>query len=132
MAKAKLEILNIKEVTGDLEKLKGTIPKAAIALHREHEEIMTTAKLRTPVDTGTLRASGHVKPVSIEKSAIVSIGGFGGAAKEYAIYVHERIVSRSGKPVFHKVGRAKFYESAILDAVPELTTRLANRIKGML
>jgi hypothetical protein len=58
-------------------------------LKLEAELIMTKAKKLTPVDSGTLRASGHVKkPVITRKTAKVLLG-FGGAASAYALAVHE-------------------------------------------
>lgn len=73
----------------------------------EAEAIMTDAKLRTPVDTGTLRASGTVKSdlrmVANPKAEL----SFGGAAAGYALIVHERM------DVYHPVGEAKFLENAM-------------------
>jgi len=99
---------------------------AAGEIQAEHELIMTEAKLRTPVDTGALRGSGHVQPTVREGTALVSRGGFGGPAAPYAVYVHENLTAR------HPVGRAKFYESALVEAAPGLPDRLAARIRARL
>lgn len=53
--------------------------------------VMTPSK-RTyvPVDSGTLRASGFIeKPVIILGSKAKVVMGYGGAAKSYALIVHE-------------------------------------------
>lgn len=120
-------IANIVPVTAKLRSiLDSGIRSAAAALNQEHELIMTSAKRRTPVDTGALRASGHVKQPVIKHGAITSEGGFGGSAAPYAIYVHERLDVR------HPVGQAKFYESALLDGLVGMDDRLAKHIKAHL
>jgi hypothetical protein len=97
---------------------------AAAAIRIEHERIMTTAKQRTPVATGALRASGHVQPTRVDAGGrLVSVGGFGGPAAPYAVYVHEDLTAR------HPVGQAKFYETAVLEAQSGLADRLAAHIR---
>lgn len=98
-------------------------PAAARALRMEHEEIMTKAKARTPVETGALRGSGRVEPSEIQGSQIVSRGGFGGAAAPYAVYVHENLAAH------HPVGQAKFYESALTEAERGMADRFAKELE---
>ena len=74
------------------------------ALYRQGEQIMTEAKLQTPVDTGNLRASGHVQAPTRTAGQVVVQLGFGGVAAPYAVYVHENM------QVHHPVGNAKFLE----------------------
>lgn len=88
---------------------RGIIPVLSATLNQEHEIIMTLAKERTPVDTGSLRSSGVVFPIKLIRRSIISKGGFGGSAAPYAAIVHERLDVR------HTVGRAKYYESAVRD-----------------
>lgn len=59
------------------------------ALWLEAELIMTDAKKRTPVRTGTLRASGFVERPKITGKRIRVEMGFGGPAAKYARYVHD-------------------------------------------
>jgi hypothetical protein len=124
------------EITERLRKLKGaTIQHAANALHTEHELIMTAAKKITPVEFGTLKGSGHVVPVAITNRAVISEGGFGGAAEDYAIIVHERLTSKSsGRPIQYSVPGTgpKFYETPWVKAIPRMEDRLAKRIKRVL
>ena len=102
-----------------LARLNGQIPQVLGAvLYREAEGIMTVAKTRTPVDTNALRKSGTVfPPVTTATGAKVTLG-FGGAAKAYAVYVHENMTAR------HPVGQAKFLESAVNDARNGMEARL--------
>lgn len=89
-----------------VEKATAVPKRAASLLLVEGEVIMTDAKMRTPVDTGTLRASGMTTLVDKGSTPKVELS-FGGAAGAYAIYVHERL------DVYHPVGEAKFLENAV-------------------
>ena len=103
------------------------------------ETTMTKAKRRTPVDTGALRSSGHVQPPKREGTELHVLFGFGGPAGAgnlgetndepvgYAVYVHEDLTAR------HKVGQAKYLESAVNDMrakYPDIIRRaLARRLR---
>ena len=122
--------------------------KLALGLFEVANEIMTDAKLRTPVDTGALRASGHVQRPVTEGQAVSVTLGFGGDPSDavgittrgmqgpvqpghvltrrgdrepqnYAVYVHEDLTKR------HPVGEAKFLENAMLAKAPHLESQLA-------
>jgi Bacteriophage HK97-gp10, putative tail-component len=95
------------------------------ALRQEAEIEATECKNRTPVDTGTLRASIHV--VGPERSSaygriircwIVA----GGAAERYALIVHEDLEA------FHKYGQARYISSVIEESAPYLLARVLARI----
>jgi hypothetical protein len=95
---------------------------AARALYQEAQIEMTEAKARTPVDTGVLRASGHVGfPERKGRLLFVSMS-FGGAAETYAVIVHEDLEA------FHKIGQAKFLESVLNESMPYMAARIAKRI----
>jgi hypothetical protein len=126
----------------------------AAALRTEHELIMTQAKRNVPVDLGTLRASGVVLPTVREGNFLVSRGGFGGAARAYAVVVHEgrrpgarmppveairgwlRRVGGDEQmafPVARSIGRRgtrplKYYETPLLEAARGMGGRLAASI----
>lgn len=102
------------------------LPIIAAALNEQHESIMTLAKERTPVDTGALRASGHVVPPRIIARSIQSIGAFGGTAAPYAIIVHENLTA------FHRVGRSKYYQSAVQDRTSKIGPAVRNAVRGYL
>lgn len=100
--------------------------EAAAALFLVAEIIMGQAKVLCPVDTGTLRNSGYVKPPVIEGNSITVVLGFGGAAKEYAIYVHENLNA------VHPVGQAKFLSTPLNDALPNVASDVRNFVKAKL
>jgi hypothetical protein len=104
--------------------------RVAAALFLEANVEMTEAKKRTPVDVnyaggrkpphpGQLRASGTVHPPERTKKGWSITLSFGGAAQDYAVYVHEIIDN------FHPVGQAKFLESTLNESRPYMTARLA-------
>lgn len=93
------------------------------ALRAEAEIEMTEAKRRTPVLTGALRASGHVTGPRMAGRVVEVVMGFGNASVDYAVKVHEMT------NVFHRNGQAKYLESVLLESVPYLAQRVANRIR---
>lgn len=101
----------------------------AASLYYEAELMMTEAKRLTPVDTGALRASGIVEQPVIGLGGFgsdVSVRlGFGGPAAPYAVYVHENLDPN----VQHKVGQAKFLETAVLNGVVGLAERIADSMR---
>lgn len=99
------------------------LPALAIAVQQEQEAVMTVAKERTPVDTGALRGSGTVLKPKIGTTSVTVEAGFGGAASEYAVVVHERM------GVNHPVGQAKFLESAFLERVKDIPKNIAERVE---
>ena len=147
--RATLEIKGLEQMTARLRALATVAPRAAgAALYREGERIMTDAKQRTPVDTGALRASGHVLPPTQTMNGIEVILGFGGPAgignqgetnKDdvgYAVYVHEDLTASHEKKLskkeaakrgsaFGDIGEAKFLEKAIMAAAPGFAERVA-------
>lgn len=99
-------------------------PVAARALLAEAEAIMTRSKEEyVPVDTGVLRASGHVNPPDIHGDDVSVSLGFGGAAKDYAVIQHERLDYK------HTVGGPKYLERPLLEATRGLAERIGKVIK---
>lgn len=117
------EVGGTQALTLRLERLARDFPdEVARALYAEAQEIRTVSMRRTPVDTGTLRASHMVSEPTIQGNTIEVRIGVGGPAAPYALYVHENLSAR------HGVGQAKFLESAVLEAMPTLARRIAARI----
>jgi len=87
------------------------------------ERVMAEAKARTPVDTGTLRASGHVAPPDVGASLVKVVAGFGGAASDYAIVQHERLDFN------HPSGEAKFLERPFLERAKMMPRSLARGVE---
>src|ERR1051326_2084753 len=105
----------------------------AKTLYRDAEEVMTTAKEETPVDTGALRASGHVQLRVIEGTTVSVEIGFGGPAGAgnvggetnkddvgYAEIVHENLDAH------HSVGKAKYLEDPVRAAQPQIAQDLTD------
>lgn len=122
-----------------IDRLQGLVPAvakhAAAELYVSAEEVMTSAKEETPVDTGNLRASGHVAEPVIEADTVSVTLGFGGPAGAgnqggetnsedvgYAQFVHDDLSAH------HPVGNAKFLESPLLAAVPQIKENVAGAI----
>ena len=121
------------------------IPAAANGLYQEAELIMTDSKRNyVPVDHGVLRASGHVLPPVIEGNEISVHLTYGGAAKAYAVAIHEHLSAYSpwswrraeskGRPVkFSPSGRGpKYLELPFLAAARGLIARLGARMREAL
>lgn len=92
--------------------------------YREGEGIMAVAKSTfTPVDTGALRATGHVSlPQSDGRSVTVQLG-FGGPAAPYAFYVHENLEAH------HPIGSAKYLEIPFRQSMQGFSRRLGQAVR---
>tara|TARA_Y100000310_G_scaffold85390_1_gene82254 strand:+ start:5185 stop:5607 length:423 start_codon:yes stop_codon:yes gene_type:complete len=132
----KVPVTGNRSLKNKLDKAKGAMRPRIIGqvLRVEVEKIMTEAKRQTPVDTGALRASGHVQGPGRLMGNIEVIGGFGGPAGvgenqdhvDYAVTVHEDLTAN------HTVGNAKYLENAWLSALPGLERRIASRVHSLL
>lgn len=98
----------------------------AAAAVEEQEQVMSVAKSRTPVDTGTLRGSGTVLPPEVSGTRVKVVAGFGGAASAYALVQHERL------DFHHTSGQAKFLESAFLERAMVMPRTLAAGVERAL
>lgn len=119
-----VEVTGVKEVLANLGLVgRRSITEVAKGLFAEAENVMGSAKELTPVDTGALRASGHVQ-LPVEKQGEVSVTlGFGGVSTPYALKVHEDLA------VFHPNGEAKYLERPFLAAIPGMDQRIGERIR---
>jgi hypothetical protein len=136
-----LTLKNGPEFLASLRKLsEGQKMAARKELRRIGEEIMTAAKLLTPVDTGALRSSGHVQD-SFDGGAYTVTLGFGGVAGAgglrrgrsgrrasagdqvgYAVKVHEDLYAH------HPEGQAKFLEDPLRGETPDILPRIKRAI----
>lgn len=118
-----MKLRGVDAMRAKIRKIAANLPnKVGAALYREAEIEMTESKKRVPVDTGTLRASGMVSEPVKENGQISVTLSYGGAAKDYAIPVHENLEA------FHPVGQAKYLESVLNESRPHMLERLANRL----
>lgn len=97
----------------------------ANAMNEWCEDTMTLAKERTPVDGGTLRASGTVEPPVYSGDVVTQSLGFGGAASAYALEQHERL------DFAHATGQAKFLESAVNDREAKLVAMVKKAVRDV-
>ncbi len=101
-------------------------------LKLEAELIMTKAKNLTPVDLGTLRASGHVKNPVITRNTARVLLGFGGAASAYALAVHEHPSRHSPRSwqggVSFTSGGPKYLERPVKEARKGFGRRVARHL----
>jgi len=82
------------------------------------------AKSYTPVATGKLKDSGYIEKRNSASGGINVVIGFAkGGNPDYAAIVHERV------DMFHRVGRAKFLESALLEDMGNVYGRIVERCK---
>lgn len=70
-------------------------------IHVEAEQIMAASKQEAPVGTdGVLRASGFVEAPKKVGNRVGTVFGYGGAAKGYALFVHEGTGPAAGRAPF--------------------------------
>lgn len=83
-------IAGVDELMAKLESLAGQSPiVVARSMNDSAEKTMARSKAEyCPVDTGALRSSGMVQ-TSINGPVVETKLGYGGAAQNYAVYVHE-------------------------------------------
>lgn len=114
------QITGGSEAVQALQRLAEDLPaRFAGALVREGERIMARSKQEfVPVDTGALKASGHVVPPTTHPDLAVELV-YGGPSVPYAVTQHET-------PWFvHPVGQWKYLEQPLMDAVDGMPERLA-------
>lgn len=113
-------VKGITTVTANISRLRKNLPKAALAaLYADAQQIEAVSRSRTPVLTGALRDSHETILFEGEARVTITVGG---SDAPYAIYVHENLSAN------HPIGQAKFLETALLEAVPEMAGRIASSI----
>lgn len=93
-------------------------------LYAEGELIMTESKKQCPVDTGTLRGTGHVEKPEMSRYGPTVTLGYGGPAAPYAVYVHEDLTKRHNPPT-----KAKYLEDPAKAATSTMPQRLVERLR---
>ena len=94
-------------------------------LFQESEKVMTEIKTIpiVPVDTGVLRATGHVELPERTATGINVELGFGGPAVIYAAVQHERL------DYHHPVGQAKYLEGPVRNNIRNFTARIIRALR---
>lgn len=123
-------IKKVNAIAKDLRKETGK------AVRYEVEKVGTAADRIVPVDLGTLRGSKTITGPDMSSDKIEVVIGYGGAAAAYAAAIHETPSehdppSWKGVTVDFKVkgtGR-KYLERPLIEAMPGMSDRIAERIK---
>lgn len=133
------KLIGVAEMSARIRAISAKFPDdVAAALYHEANIEMTEAKRRTPraPGGGTLRESGHVQdPVRDGRNISVTLA-FGGAAKDYALAVHEHLSEHSPPSWRHKEDidwtvpgtGPKFLEGPLKESKPYMAARIAKRI----
>lgn len=125
MAEIKLEgmqkLQNILKVGGQQ-----ATTAVARALYTEANKIFMESQAQVPIDTGALRASGMVSKPYISGTTVMVEIGYGGAAAPYAAIVHEDLEAN------HEVGKAKFLEDPLSQAIPNLGKAVTESVERLL
>ncbi len=119
------KVTGLDEMQRKLQALGKKYPvKIRAALFQEAEAIMKDSKTIVPLDTGTLKSSGHVlEPTSIGGNLIVVLT-YGGPSAPYAREQHEEL------GYIHEQGQqAKYLEVPLFNAAPRLIGNIARRIR---
>lgn len=134
----KVEVQGLREVLAELASSgRATPQRIGQGLWEVGQNIMAASQELVPVDTGNLRASGHVelpRQVAGEVQVVLGYGGpagsgnFGGTTNPedagYALRVHEDLQAH------HVVGQAKFLEAAYIDYSPRVVPHLLSVLRG--
>ena len=104
----------------------------AKALFAEAEIIMGVSADRTPRKLGALKGSHVTTQPQVKNRDIEVKIEVGGPSEPYALIVHEDLKARHGVEHGFQGGQAKFLESAVLEAVPTLASRIAIRLRETL
>lgn len=85
------------------------------AVTESAEDLVSEAQSRTPVRTGTLKASIHVNGVKVGSTEISARVATGGEANEYAVFVHEGTRKMTARPFLSQalLDNADVYREAI-------------------
>lgn len=72
----------------------GTIRDLEQAVHGTANTVLNESKKIVPVDKGTLKDSGRVERPKVDGDGVEVEIGYGGAASDYALIVHENMNAR--------------------------------------
>ena len=103
-----------------------TVNDLSAALYMVAEEIMTESKRDyVPVRTGVLRNSGFVNRPMVAAGRVTVTLGYGGAARSYALRVHEA-------PVTWGQGKNKYLSKPVNAKAAQIPARLGTFIQRRL
>ncbi len=125
----RVQIIGVPELTRRLDAFIEKTPQAVgAALYQVALDIFADSQRLVPVDTGTLKGSGGVAgPYRNTSGNPEVMVYYGGAAADYAIFVHERLDIYHAEPT-----QAKFLETPFLMHVQRISLEAANAITGVI
>ena len=101
----KMKITGNEKILVNLKKVPSRLGEAlGGGLYLEASNIMTDSKKQSPVDLGTMKASGYITLPEITLSSVKVEMGYGGPSADYVVVQHEHTEFN------HEVGKAKFLE----------------------
>lgn len=99
----------------------------AIALYEEGAAAFAESQIQCPVEFGTLQSSGTLYPPVITPEGADVLITYGGAASEYAVYVHEILENHHVPPT-----KAKFLEDPVIAQAIGMGERMSVRVAALL
>lgn len=119
-----IELKGSGKLKNQLDRLGRSGPEAlGRALYREANQIMNVSKGIVPVDTGTLKRSGHVRLPEQTGNTVTVTMGYGGAASAYALVQHEELSYYHKPPT-----QAKYLEQPLNEAASGMAQRIAGQL----
>ena len=122
-----IELLGMPELTAVFEQAPDKVAQAlATAITDEVLAIFNESQIQVPVEFGTLRSSGQMDPAEVSGSQVSVTFGYGGAASEYAVIVHEDLEA------YHDDGKAKYLEDPLMAATAGMSERIGAALAAAL
>jgi hypothetical protein len=116
-----MKVTGAKEAAADLMSLARRSPRALErALYKFENQELTESKKLVPVEHGTLKDSGVADHPEWQGNTLTGEIGYGGAASEYALHVHEDLEA------FHDDGQAKYLEQPLNESEPYFESRVGS------
>jgi hypothetical protein len=137
MSGISVTITGADKIAQNLAAIAKMVPEAAAAaLYQEGEQLRTESQNAVPVDLGTLKNSAFVNDPQTDKDGVFVTVGYGGAAKAYALAVHEYPSSYSPPSwqngVQFTTGGPKYLERPLLARAKDMPARILDRIRAAL
>jgi hypothetical protein len=116
-----IQVKGLREVIARL----GAVPQGVMQaleteLYLEVNDVFIASQELVPVDTGALKSSGMVEGPIVDGTTVEVSIGYGGAAEDYALVVHEDLTAFHEPPT-----QAKYLEQPAVEAVEGMSERLA-------
>lgn len=123
----KVEFLNFEQLVRlVIRTRREALPELGRALHEEANIAFRKSQRQVPFRLGTLKGSGRVFPPEQRGGQVEQVLGYGGAAKKYAMAMHE------GNYHFRRGKKRYYLKDPVEDRVEGLDNRIAKRINKII